>query len=72
MIVMKKLADGIWVHRRYWIFKDEQGIYVDFGTSKSLNLYKTLEDAKQAINKVMDGTNTRELRIVGTWEDKNG
>ncbi len=39
---------------------------------KSLNLYKTLEDAKQAINKVMDSTNTREPRIVGTWEDKNG
>ncbi len=33
---MKKLADGIWVHRRYWIFKDEQGIYVDFGTDKNL------------------------------------
>lgn len=61
---MRKIADGIWKHRNQFIMKDKDGIWIDWEI-KSFDLYASLEDAKQAINKYLDGTNTREPRVVG-------
>lgn len=60
---MKKLADDIYTHRNHWIFKDEQGIFVE----GYLSLFPTWGDAKEFINKIMDGTNKKEPRIIGEW-----
>ena len=60
---MKKIADGIYKHCNRWIFTDNQGIFVEH----HFELFKTYEDAKQFINKIHDGSNTREPVIVGTW-----
>lgn len=63
---MKKLCNGIYMHRGNDIIKDEQGIWV----CGYLYLFKTLNDAKEFINKVMDGTNKKEPQIVGEWQIK--
>lgn len=61
---MKKLTDGIYTHREYDIFKDEQGIWVE----NHLELFPTWNDAKEFINKLLDGTNKKEPRIIGEWK----
>ena len=61
---MKKIVNGIYTHRGYWIFKDEQGIYVE----NHLELFPTWNDAKDFINKIVDGTNIKEPRIIGLWQ----
>lgn len=61
---MKKLTDGIYTHRGYDIFKDEQGIWVE----NHLELFPTWNDAKEFINKLLDGTNKKEPRIIGEWK----
>ena len=67
---MRKICENIWLHRSELIIKDEQGIWIDWKI-RSFDLYKTIEDAKQAINKYLDGTNTKEPRIVGEWKIEN-
>jgi len=62
---MQKLADGIYTHRGHSIFKDEQGIWVD----NWIHIFKTLNDAREFINKINDGTNKKEPVIIGEWQD---
>lgn len=63
---MRKVADGLYVHRKEWIIRDDQGICIEWAIHP-LDIYKTLEDAKQAINKYMDGSNTKEPIVIGQW-----
>lgn len=63
---MKKLTDGIYIHRGRWIVKDEQGICVE----NHLEIFQTWNDAREFINKILDGTNKNEPRIIGMWECK--
>lgn len=60
---MKKLCDGIYTHRGNDIIKDEQGIWV----CGHLHIFKTLNDAKEFINKIIDSTNKKEPQIIGEW-----
>lgn len=46
--------------------KDEQGICVE----NHLEIFPTWNDAREFINKILDGTNKKEPRIVGIWECK--
>ena len=62
---MGKLSDGIYVHRGYWIVKDEQGICVE----GHLEIFKTWNDAREFINKFLDGTNKKKPVIVGLWKE---
>ena len=64
---MKKISDGIYSHRGYDIIKDEQGIWVE----NHLEIFKSYNDAKEFINKIMDGTNKKEPVVIGTWEIKD-
>lgn len=61
---MKKISDGIYKHRGYWIIKDEQGICVE----NRLHIFKTWNDAREFINKITDGTNKKEPVIIGEWK----
>lgn len=63
---MQKIAPGTYKHRGRWIFTDDQGIFVEH----QMDLLKTYEDAKQLINKLHDGSHTREPVIIGEWKDK--
>ena len=60
---MKKLGDGIYIHRRKMIVKDEQGICVE----GYLHIFKTFNDARNFIDKISDGSNKKEPVIVGEW-----
>lgn len=60
---MTKLFDGLYTHRGHDIIKDEQGIYV----VGYLHLFKTLNDARNFIDKKIDGTHRKEAVIVGEW-----
>ena len=60
---MRKFADDIYIHRGEWIFKDSQGIWVE----NHLELFPTWNDAREFINKRIDGTNKLEPRVIGTW-----
>ena len=62
---MRHLAPGIYEYRRTLILKSQGGWCYE----NHLDIYATLEDAKQAINKMMDGTNTREPRVIGQWSE---
>ena len=62
---MKKLATDIYIHRGNWIVKDEQGICVE----NHLEIFKTWNDAREFINKILDGTNKKEPVIVGFWKE---
>ena len=62
---MRKLAENIWDYKRETIIRDSQGIYV----AGHLELFKTLDDAKQWIDKKHDGSNTKEPKIIGMWKD---
>jgi len=63
---MNKLCDNIYTHRGYWIIKDKQGICVE----NHLEIFKAWNDAREFINKIIDGTNKSEPRIVGTWKEQ--
>ena len=60
---MQKIANGIYTHRGVWILKNKDGWTVD----NCLHIFKALTDAKEYINKTMDGTNKKEPRIVREW-----
>lgn len=60
---MEKICENIYIHRKKCIIKDEQGIYVE----GCLHLFKTFNDARNYIDKTMDGTNKKEPVIVGEW-----
>lgn len=63
---MYKLTNNIYSHRRVIIIKWTQGITAEL-PGIDLNLYKTYEDARQAIDEYLDHTNTKEPRIIGTY-----
>lgn len=63
---MRRIADGIYIHKGCLIMKDEQGICVE----NHLEIFPTWNDAREFINKILDGTNKKEPRIVGIWECK--
>ena len=54
---MQKITDGIYTHRGCSIIKNEQGIWID----NWLYIFKTLNDAREFINKITDGTNKKTL-----------
>ncbi|CBL17823.1 hypothetical protein [Ruminococcus champanellensis] len=62
---MTKISDGVYKHRNVWITKLEQGIVVD----NHLEIFKTYNDAKEFINKILDGSNKIEPRIIGEWHE---
>ena len=62
---MRKYIDGLWFHKGYPIRAEHGGYTVSGCNSIVLNVYKTLNDAKFAIDKVADGTNKKEPRIIG-------
>ncbi len=62
---MRKISDGIYVHRNHWITKDEQGICIE----GHLEIFPTWNDAREFINKWLDGTNKKEPRIIGEWHE---
>ena len=64
---MKKLVDGVYIHRRHLITKDEQGICVE----DNLEIFPTWNDAREYVNKIMDGTHKKEPRIIGMWSMDN-
>lgn len=61
---MQKIVDDIYIHKNYFILKDEQGIFVE----NHLELFPTWNDAREFINKIHDGTNKKEPRVVGMWK----
>ncbi len=62
---MRKIANDIYAHRGYDIFKDNQGIWVE----SHLELFPTWNDAREFINKLLDETNKKEPRIIGMWNE---
>lgn len=63
---MRKITDGIYSHKGLMILQDEQGIWVE----GHLELFPTWNDAREFINKIHDGTNKVEPRIIGEWQEK--
>lgn len=63
---MKKIVDGMYIHRGYVIVKDEQGVWFN----GCLHLFKTFSDARAYIDKQHDGSNKKEPVIVGEWRSK--
>lgn len=63
---MTKISDGIYTHRGSDIIKDEQGIWV----VGHFEIFKTYNDAKEFINKIMDGTNKKEPVVIGMWKSE--
>ena len=64
---MRKISNDIYIHRGYWILRDERGICVE----NHLEIFKTWNDAREFINKFIDSTNKTEPRIIGMWEAKS-
>ena len=62
---MRKISDGIYIHKNRMIFKDEQGIWVE----NWIHLFKTLADARAFVDKIIDGTNKKDPVIVGEWKE---
>lgn len=60
---MRKVFNGVYEHRGVMILENKDGWVVD----DCLHIFKALIDAKEYINKFLDGTNTREPRIVREW-----
>lgn len=63
---MRKISDGIYIHRGKCIIKDEQGIWVE----GHLEIFQTFNDAREFINQWIDGTNKIKPRIIGEWKEK--
>jgi hypothetical protein len=60
---MQRVTSHYYTHRGVDIVKIGHGITVDL-PGIELNLYRTYEDARQAINKYLDSSNTKEPRII--------
>jgi len=60
-MVMKYIIKGYYIHRNKLINKCPYGWEVE----NCLNIFKTLNDAKQYINQKCDGTNTKTPEIIG-------
>lgn len=58
---MKKVADGIYVHRRQFITREEVGWSVE----DNLEIFKTLNDAVAYIDKCHSSCNRKEPVIIG-------
>ena len=67
---MKKICD-FYVHRGYWISKEHGGWTMASAWDTRLEVFKTLTDAKNFIDKRHDGSNKAEPRIIKilTYED---
>jgi len=61
---MRKLGNGIYIHRNKLIIKDEQGIYVE----GYLHIFPTFTDARYFIDKMHSGCHKREPAIIGKWK----
>lgn len=64
---MQRVTSNYYTHRGVDIVKLDYGITVDL-PGIALNLYRTYEDAKQAVNKYLDSSNTKEPRIIGVYK----
>lgn len=64
MVINMKNFNGLYFYRGYTITRMLGGWWYD----GDLNIYKTIQDAKNAINKHIDGTHTAEPRILGEAE----
>lgn len=63
---MTKIADNLYVHRKYLILRDDQGICVE----GHLEIFPTWDDVRQFINMFLDSTNKKVPRIIGMWAEK--
>lgn len=61
---MKKISEKIYIHRNHFITKDVQEICVE----GHLEIFPTWNDAKEFINKIEDGTNKKEPKVIGSWK----
>ena len=61
---MRKLGNGIYIHRNKLIIKDEQGIYIE----GYLHIFPTFTDARYFIDKMHSGCHKREPVIIGEWK----
>lgn len=59
--ILKRVADGIYVHRRQFIMKEEIGWSVE----DNLEIFKTLNDAVAYIDKRHSSCNKKEPAIIG-------
>ena len=59
---------GFYFHRDKIITRFLGGWWID----GDLNIYKTISDAKNAIDKIHDGSNKKEPIIIGTAEWNDG
>lgn len=64
------ITRGTYSHRGIWInyWKELGGWMLD----NDLRVYKTLADARNAVNKRLDGTHSTEPRVLGEAEYNNG
>lgn len=58
---------GIYFYRGHTIFHEESGGWTT-DISGNFNIYNTLFDAKQAIKKLLDGTNTKDPKVIGEMD----
>lgn len=64
------ITRGIYSHRRIWInYWEELGGWM---LDNDLRVYKTLTDAKNAVDKRLDGTHKAEPRVLGEAEYNDG
>ena len=59
--ILKRVADGIYVHRRQFIMKEEIGWSVE----DNLEIFKTLNDAVASIDKRHSSCTKKEPVIIG-------
>ena len=59
--ILKRVADGIYVHRKKFIMKEEIGWSVE----DNLEIFKTLNDAVAYIDKCHSSCNKKEPVIIG-------
>ena len=73
-LFMKKIVD-CYIYRGEWILPFESGWFLESescsGKVGGIPIYRALSDAKNAIRKRLDGTQTAEPRIIGTagWNE---
>lgn len=58
---MQHILGGLYIHRGKLIQKCQFGWEVE----SCLDIFRTLNDSRQYINKIEDGTNTKEPDIIG-------
>ena len=59
--ILKKIADGIYVHRKQFITREEIGWSVE----DNLDVFKTLNDAIAYVDKCHSSCNKKEPVIIG-------